>query len=321
MPRLTLHAHAKINLALSLGPPEPPTSNRPGWHPICTWMHAIDLSDTLTLEPLDADAGSTLHIDWAPDAPRPSPIDWTPRHDLTLKALHLLEIHTGQPLPTRITLSKRIPVASGLGGGSSDAAATLIGLNHLWNLHLHTSELAELALSLGSDCPFFIDHHLPPPEATNDPQHLIWSIIPRPAIVESFGDQCERCSPLNTPILLLLPNFGCETRSVYHAFDTMPRTTPPTLRTDDIRSLAQPAPDWPARLFNDLTRPACHICPQLDELIKHATHTLNLPVHMSGSGSTLFVVHHDPPHARQLTDTIQHALPQLAVLPTKLCKE
>ena len=136
---VTVKAHAKVNLTLEvLGRRED------GYHDIVSIMQTIDLRDTLRLEPADT---ITLHCDR---------VDLLSPDNLALKAANLLRKVTGCDKGARITLQKEIPVAAGLGGGSSDAAATLQGLNLLWELGLSVDGLMSLAMQLGSDVPFFM---------------------------------------------------------------------------------------------------------------------------------------------------------------------
>ena len=139
MTSITLRAHAKINLTLEvLG------RRDDGYHEIATVLQTVDLHDTLTLEPAEA---ISLECD-IPELQSPD--------NLALKAAHLLKEQAGSVGGARITLGKGIPVSAGLGGGSSDAAATLVGLDRLWGLGLIVEELTPLAAELGSDVPFFL---------------------------------------------------------------------------------------------------------------------------------------------------------------------
>jgi 4-diphosphocytidyl-2-C-methyl-D-erythritol kinase len=132
-------AYAKVNLTLEvLG------RRGDGYHEIASIIQTIDLHDTLTLEPSDE---ITLECD-RPELVSPD--------NLVLKAARLLKEESGTGQGARISLRKRIPVSSGLGGGSSDAAATLKGLNSLWGLVLSLDDLMSLAAKLGSDVPFFL---------------------------------------------------------------------------------------------------------------------------------------------------------------------
>jgi 4-diphosphocytidyl-2-C-methyl-D-erythritol kinase len=135
-----LRAAAKVNLTLEvLG------KRADGYHEIATVMQAVDLSDRITLD--DADA-LELRSDSATVPSDASNLAWRAAAALREAA----RIETG----VRIAVDKRIPVAAGLGGGSSDAAAVLIGLNRLWRLQWSIERLDEVAATLGSDVPFFL---------------------------------------------------------------------------------------------------------------------------------------------------------------------
>ncbi|VAX41830.1 4-diphosphocytidyl-2-C-methyl-D-erythritol kinase [hydrothermal vent metagenome] len=302
MAEVSLRAHAKVNLALALAAPEPPGAARAGWHRICTWMHAIDLADEVRLEPLPEGGVSTWSAAWAPDAPRPGLIDWPCAEDLAWRALRAVEDHLGRRLPTRIVLTKRIPTGSGLGGGSADAAAALVGIDRAWGLGLGPATLGQLGATLGSDVPFFIDHQYPP----------------RPGIVSGFGETIERTSRTLGEVILLMPRFGCPTGRVYGAFDTLAAQEHKwRFEESRVRRLAEQRGVAPTALFNDLANPACAVQPALGQLRAKATEVLGCPVHVSGSGSTLFVL---PPEGRagRLAETARDALPGVAVWPTRL---
>lgn len=271
MPSVTLDAHAKVNLALSVGAPTPPL----GYHPIASWMAPVSLHDTLRVEPLPAGAQPVYDLAWAPDAPRPSTIDWPPERDLAVRAHRLLELHhANRPgaLPARLTLRKRIPVGGGLGGGSADAAAALLALDEAFGLGLGP-QLPELGLRLGSDVPFFLDgHHRPP----------------RPALVQGLGQAVERLDFLPGRLCLVLPGFGCPTAEVYRALDAGPARTPPDAAR--VRSLVDQARRDglapPAGIFNDLEAPACAVRPALGQLLA-ALRGAGLAAMVTGSGSTV----------------------------------
>jgi 4-diphosphocytidyl-2-C-methyl-D-erythritol kinase len=140
---VTVAAPAKLNLFLKvLG------KRTDGFHELETLMVSVGLYGALTLE--CHDAGSVRPGSPVRELP---PVD---DNNLVLKAAHLLRRSTGTSLGAKLTLIKRIPMAAGLAGGSSDAAATLVGLNRLWRLGLSVVELHDLAARLGSDVPFFL---------------------------------------------------------------------------------------------------------------------------------------------------------------------
>jgi 4-diphosphocytidyl-2-C-methyl-D-erythritol kinase len=141
MLELTVEAPAKINLHLEvLG------LRGDGFHELAMVMQTIDLRDELRLLP-SADGAISLSCD-QPGLP-------TDGSNLIVKAAELLKVRAALPeLGACITLSKRIPVGAGLAGGSSDAAAALVGLNALWGLGFSAAELQGMAARLGSDVPF-----------------------------------------------------------------------------------------------------------------------------------------------------------------------
>jgi len=136
-----LPAPAKLNLFLHV------TGRRTdGYHLIETVFEFVDLYDRIDLRRLD---DGTIRLADAPS-------DWRADDDLALRAARLLAAETGCPLGVEIVLRKRIPVGGGLGGGSSDAATVLLGLNRLWQLGLSREHLQALALRLGADVPAFV---------------------------------------------------------------------------------------------------------------------------------------------------------------------
>ncbi len=136
---LTLKAYAKINLTLEvLG------RRDDGYHEVATIMQTVDLHDTVRLTPAD---DITLICD--------NPALESP-DNLAYKAARLLQEESGYTGGAHISIDKGIPVSAGLGGGSSDAAATLNGLNHLWRLDMTPAQLEAIAAQLGSDVPFLL---------------------------------------------------------------------------------------------------------------------------------------------------------------------
>jgi 4-diphosphocytidyl-2-C-methyl-D-erythritol kinase len=134
-------APAKLNLFLHI------TGRRPdGYHTLQTVFQLLDWGDTLHFK-RRADGLITRSTEIA---------DVPPEHDLTVRAATLFKAHTGSPEGVDIEIEKRLPMGAGLGGGSSDAATTLLALNRLWKLNVPRLELQALALKLGADVPFFV---------------------------------------------------------------------------------------------------------------------------------------------------------------------
>jgi 4-diphosphocytidyl-2-C-methyl-D-erythritol kinase len=284
---MRLNAPAKINLHLRVGP-----RRSDGFHPLLTWMVTVGLFDTLELNPVDSPGGgwidgSAAGLTLATDEPA-LPTD--ARNLVVRAAVALADTRARRvgegPLaknPVSAFLNKRIPAGAGLGGGSADAAATLIGLNRLWDAGLSAAELASIGATLGSDVPFFFHG---------------------PSSVCSGRGEVVR--PIATPAhakwaLLVMPKLGISTASAYATFDAM--------GLGDDQSVVN-EPDWSAwvkldassllhRLVNDLEPAAFAVAPTLGELRTSLEEKLKRPVRMSGSGSTLFTLYDTEPQAKQ----------------------
>ena len=238
-------AYAKVNLALGVGRGE----GSDGLHRICSWMHSIELCDEIEISVLAPGQESEYSIGWAQSIGADQPVEWTIEQDLGVRAHKVVEEHMGKQLPVRIRISKSIPAGGGLGGGSADASGVLRGLNELFGLGLEQHTLVELAMKLGSDIPFFLDGD---------------RAMPRPAIVEGFGDQITRNASDHTGVALTLivPKFGCHTGKVYGVFDELVEGTH-ELGSDRIRSLTTLDSIDASMLFNDLTSAAYSVAPEL----------------------------------------------------------
>lgn len=262
-----MRAFAKLNLTLAVGPAIK-DGPRKGFHPIASLFAAIDLADEV-----EVIAGAKgLDVAWASDAPRPTPIDWAAEKDLAMRALAAMEARVGRAseagLNVGLRVRKRIPVGGGVGGGSSDAAATLIAVNRACGLGLSRAELRGIGATLGSDVPFFVDEADPP----------------RAAIVTGLGETIERVElPLADRLspLLIIPDFGCPTGEVYRMFDRAP-----TPGVDEARVRRSDPDD----LFNDLQSAAELVRPELGEIRAKASDACGARVHLTGSGSCLFVL-------------------------------
>ncbi|MEM6332849.1 MAG: hypothetical protein AAF823_05855 [Planctomycetota bacterium] len=286
---ITLLAPAKVNLALSVGAPD-----ASGMHAIASWMVAIDFGDTLVAEPDDSATDLTLR--YADDAPRPEPIDWPLDRDLAFHAWRALEQAVGRSLPARITLDKRIPTGAGLGGGSSDAAATLVALDALHRLNQPTQALADIAATLGSDIPF-----------------LVHALRGTPAMLATGLGHTLTPAPLAQPVhlVLVLPDCKCPTGPVYAAFDQALANTNVAPPADEprVRNLIDNQPLTTGHaLFNDLAAPAAEVTPALRDAIAQTQQAApDTPVQVSGSGSTLYLVAPSKTHAADLAAALRDA--------------
>ncbi|CAM2140343.1 4-(cytidine 5'-diphospho)-2-C-methyl-D-erythritol kinase [Pararobbsia alpina] len=134
-------APAKLNLFLHI------TGRRPdGYHQLQTVFQLIDWGDVLHFN--RRDDGAIHRVNDIPNVPEDT--------DLTVRAARMLQAHTGTHFGADIEIDKRLPMGGGIGGGSSDAATTLLALNHLWDTRVSREDLQKIALKLGADVPFFI---------------------------------------------------------------------------------------------------------------------------------------------------------------------
>ena len=257
MSALTVEAPAKLNLTLRVL-----RKREDGFHEIDSWMVRLPgLHDTLTLAAAEADAFTCND----PSVPSDD-------SNLVLKALAGYRAVTGFAQPLAIHLEKRIPHGAGLGGGSSDAAATLAALDRFHDQPLGTERLMEIAATFGSDIPFFLG----PPSARSTGRGEV--------IVAA-----EAPPPL--PVLLLKPSFGVATPDAY-------RRCMDARELTGVRYDAQVFP-W-GELVNDLERPVFWKHLFLAEVKSWLLARDEVAgALMSGSGSTMFAVLHkaDPVEA------------------------
>lgn len=290
-----------MNLALSVGAPDPQ-----GMHPIASWMVCLNLADRLALEKTRGAPSLDIRFDTSRDSVVAGrEVDWPLQRDLAWRAWQNLCARVGRELPVRATLTKRIPTGGGLGGGSSDAAGMLVGLDRLFQLRLGTDMLASLGGGLGSDVAFFV-HALADGMGS--------------AVVSGLGEQFT-FMPLTQPLhlALIFAPFGCPTGPVYQAFDRLHGLERDDDRPADMARVAALASRWPVTagdLFNDLADAACRVQPPLADLRRTLADALQRPVHVTGSGSTLFVLadHHDDAAALAQQARQCSACPALAVV-------
>ena len=271
VPVVTEVAPAKVNLALEvLG------RRDDGYHEVASIIQTIDLKDTLALEPA---ADITLVCD------RPELV--TP-DNLVLKAAHLLKERTGYSQGAFITLEKRIPVSAGLGGGSSDAAAALRGLNRLWVLGLSLEDLTPLAARLGSDVPFFLRGGT--------------------AIVQGRGEKVRPLRPANLKWLVLLcPSISVpnKTASLYARLSPTHFTCGDMTHRLEAR-ISAGGNVYPELLFNAFDAVAMYSFPGLVSY-RDTFRSLGVgDVHVAGSGPSLFALVSHEKEGKAVELTLRH---------------
>lgn len=284
---ITSTAHAKVNLVLAVGPAD--IEN--GMHPIRSWMHAIALGDEITVERSDRSSYRVC-------TPEGEPIGWAIEHDLAVRAHRAMESMLDRPLPVELTVIKHTPDGGGLGGGSSDAASVLMMVNELYALNLGEMELRGIAGTLGSDVHFFVDL-----VSYRDRR------APGAAVVSGFGEVVERVKRQSMPITLLAPPFGCVTGDVYRVFD---RSEHGGIEEGAVEGLAHAGLDREPALFNDLAASAMMVQPELGLIHRALSDGLDRAVHVSGSGSTMFVL------GRVDADKVHRLAPGVRVIETAL---
>ena len=267
-----------------------------GYHLIESVFVPLDLEDGVCVELDRSEEGVELHVEGG------SPELADPGRNLAARAARAFLDAARVRAAVRIALEKRIPVGAGLGGGSSDAAAVLRALSALLPGALAPEQLAELALGLGADVPFFLD--------------------PRPARVGGIG---ERIEPLRgwpeLPVLVATPGPALATREVFEAWDreaarrsvaltpsapgrtlSPPSDPPPDASADSIAAASVVAPvgdrELRALLANDLEEVASRLRPAIGRVRAEIERSGARAVGMSGSGPSVFGVFGDDRSAR-----------------------
>ncbi len=255
---IVLQAPAKINISLVVFDKRPD-----GFHELHSVMSAVNLCDNLHFG-LSDKKGISLHCKGIP-----SPAG---QENLVYQAAVALAEYAGIEPALEISLEKNIPAGAGLGGASSDAATTLMALNQLWDIKLPANELMGIAAKLGSDIPFFLSG--PVGLCTGRGEN----IIPLP-------HYCDNS------VLLIMPDIHAATSLVYQNYhydkavcERHMQRVRYFLRLGDLDGLL-------AQGINTLTDVTMRLFPALAEIRDHLESLGIAPVHMSGSGSSLFVTH------------------------------
>jgi 4-diphosphocytidyl-2-C-methyl-D-erythritol kinase len=236
-------APAKLNLFLHI------TGRREdGYHLLQSVFMLIDWCDTLHFDVRD-DGVITRE-----DLTTPLPPD-----DLVTRAARALQQASGTHFGAHIAIEKHIPAQAGMGGGSSDAASTLLALNRLWKLNWSVSQLMPIGLSLGADVPFFLAGHN--------------------AWVEGVG---EAITPIELPhqrFVVVKPNAGLETAKIFRS--------PELQRATETATMPVFAVDPYGFGRNDLQPVAQALCPEIDQALQWLS-SYGLSPRMTGSGSAVF---------------------------------
>ncbi len=245
-------APAKLNLFLHI------TEQREdGYHLLQTVFQFIDFCDELRFQVREDGVINRIT----------GPADVAPESDLVVRAAQLLQEKAGISQGVDIELDKRIPMGAGLGGGSSDAATTLVALNQLWGLGWSQEKLAELGLTLGADIPIFI--------------------YGQAAWAEGVGEQFEPISPPELWYVVIIPPCQVPTPEIFKAAD-LTRDCPPLTIRDFLAGQG----------INVCESVVCERYPQVADALTWLSQYA--PARMSGTGSSVFAAFPDEQSAQDI---------------------
>jgi 4-diphosphocytidyl-2-C-methyl-D-erythritol kinase len=246
--------NCKINLGLNII-----RKRNDGFHDLETVFYPIAIKDALEIIPAQQTQSNQITFSTSGLL-----VDGTMNDNICVKAYHLLLKDYPSISSIQMHLHKNIPMGAGLGGGSANAAFTLLMLNEQFNLHLSNEQLVEYALQLGSDCPFFIYN--------------------KPCFASSRG---EVITPIHINLsqytfVIVNPNIHVNTG---WAFQQIQPSTP---KKSIQQIIQQPIETWQKELINDFELPVTTAHPEIDNIKKELYNKGAIYASMSGSGSTVF---------------------------------
>ena len=279
-------APGKINVFLKVGRLEDD-----GYHDVAIAYQAVSLYEEVRAwhaDDFSVSVSGTVELSRVP----------TDASNIAIKAAQLLAHHTGYRGGVRLAIEKHVPVTGGMGGGSADAAATLLACDALWGTALPRDEMLGLAAQLGADVPF--------------------ALTGGTAIGTGRGDQLSPALAKGTfQWVLALADFGLSTPGVYseldrhrdrHAQDIFPADVAPSVDSDVLQALRAGDPHMLAEtLYNDLQAPALHLEPSLASTLELGEENGALAGIVSGSGPTVAFLAADSDSALELQLALQKA--------------
>jgi 4-diphosphocytidyl-2-C-methyl-D-erythritol kinase len=256
---ITVHAPAKLNLSLRIRQPD-----ATGLHPLISLVQTVGWHDIVTMSEADDDQLHVVGADLPDDG-----------ENLVWRAVHAIREAGRHTRPVSMTLTKRIPAAAGLGGGSSDAAAALLAYAEL--ARFERDLLADLAVGIGADVPYLLEGGL--------------------RVIEGYGERLseKQAQADDYQVVVAVPDFELSTPAVYREWDRLDgpdgpslpiHAVPPSLRSDD-------------RLVNDLYPAAVSLEPMVADWRAELAERWDRPVAMSGSGPALFAFFTDADEAAE----------------------
>ena len=236
---LILHCPSKLNLTLDIL-----KKKENGMHEIKSHFQLIDLYDVMYIEKSNAQQSSIRTN---------ASIDIDSKKNLVYQAIEALSKHVSQELYCNIIIEKNIPIGGGLGGGSSNAAAALIGINKLFSLQLDISELINIGLKLGADVPFFV--------------------LGKNAIATGIGEQLSEVNSETNKFLVISPPIHSSTQEMFQTWDELHEQDMLPLSIEDENPFLQ--------IFLQKN-------PEIKAIFKELA--VEAPFKLSGTGSTIFCV-------------------------------
>ncbi len=268
MREITLKSFAKINIGLNI------VSKRDdGYHNLETIFYPLQLHDKITFRKADE---LSFHSN--------SEFLNSEKENLILKAIKSLEEYSGKKILVDVKLEKKIPIGAGLGGGSSNAAFTLIGINELFELKISKEELSEIALRLGSDVPLFL--------------------FDLPAYAESRGEKLTKINlKINDKILVVNPGIHISTKWAFSKIQ-------PKKSEYNLKEIIKRHPNdyemWGKFIRNDFEEIVTSFYPELAELKKLLIESGADFSIMTGSGSTFFAIYKNDSSIKQIEDKLKN---------------
>ncbi|WP_343298351.1 4-(cytidine 5'-diphospho)-2-C-methyl-D-erythritol kinase [Pasteurella multocida] len=247
---------AKLNLFLYIN-----GKRQDGYHELQTLFQFVDFGDWLDIEVREDN-----EICLTPELPSLKNED-----NLVYRAAKLLQQKTNCALGANLTLDKILPMGSGLGGGSSNAATALVALNYLWNTQLSTKQLAKLGLILGADVPIFVHGHA--------------------AFAEGVGEKITYCEPKEKWYVVLKPNVSISTATVF--------SDPDLIRNTPKQSLEQLLNQ---KYANDCEKVVLNHYPEVEEILHRLLQYA--PSRLTGTGACVFAEFNDEESAQLAFQTI-----------------
>lgn len=278
--RVIAQAPGKINCYFRVGPPR-----ADGYHDVASLYVAVSLFEQIEAT-LRTDGELQLRLDESSTVvsePETFPLG---EGNLVYQAAQMLREHTGISLGADLNIVKRVPIAGGMGGGSADAAATLVACNELWQAGLDREELGRLGARLGADVPF--------------------ALMGGAAIGLGIGDQlAPLLTRAQTDWVLIPASYGLSTPRVYAMLDRLRMgqdiAVPQEIDPDVIKALlAADAEALSELLVNDLTQASLALAPELGTVRDLAEGAGALRAMVSGSGPTLALLVRDAEHATEV---------------------